>query len=603
MAKQINTRIQLKRDSLTNWNESSLILKPGELGIAYVDVATKDAKGNIVHVPTALLKVGENVDNSTKTFKELPFISAIAADVYAWAKKEGIEIIDEGTGECISDVAWDATKNALVLSRTDVVTPSELSTALANYYTKGEIDGKVTTINDEIAKKVAKTDYEADKATFATKTELGNVDAKFASYNTTVAQKAIDDAQDAEIAKKVDKIDGYSLVADTEIERLANVDNYDDSEITETVSGQSSDIEKIVEFLGGWTEDESGNKSLVVEDMALSTDLVTAVENIDRLVFEMRDEIGWDDYDKEDPGYYEGADITSALHAVQEQVYGPGGAVDAIRMFIASGDIESSRNFGDAADLATAVENNVARIAEIQELLGEDDRMLGTVTQAVAELQEGIGLKADASYVGELPSDTEATTVVDYIDAKTANIASDERVSGLEDRIGDIEADYLTSTDKTALQEQITANANAITVLTDGIDPNKIDGLTDLVNWANEHAPEVASIKEDIEALDDRVTTAEGNATAAVTTAGEAKTTAEGAATVAGEAKTLAQEAKDAATNATTGAAASAEAAAASALAAKGSEDAAKGYAEAAATDADDAEVARAAAVVLYQLI
>ena len=50
-----------------------------------------------------------------------------------------------------------------------------------------------------------------------------------------------------------------------------------------------------------------------------------------------------------------------------------------------------------------------------------------------------------------------------------------------------------------ALQAQITANTNAITTITEGIDPDKIDGLTDLVKWADEHAPEVASIKADIE--------------------------------------------------------------------------------------------------------
>lgn len=141
--KILNTRIQLKRDTLTNWNESSLVLKPGELAVAYVDVATKDEKGDIVHVPTAILKAGENKEGSTKTFKELPFVSAIAADVYAWAKKEGIEVIDEGTGEVISDVAWDATRNALVISRTDVVTPTKLTNALKSYYTKGEIDALI----------------------------------------------------------------------------------------------------------------------------------------------------------------------------------------------------------------------------------------------------------------------------------------------------------------------------------------------------------------------------------------------------------------------------------------------------------------------------
>ena len=144
MAKQINTRIQLKHDSLTNWNQSSIVLKPGEVGVAYVDVATKDAKGNIIHFPTALLKVGENKENSTATFKDLPFVSALAADVYGWAKENGIYVEVTGEGEAIANVEWKATEThpngALVITKTNVVTPSELETALADYYTKTEID-------------------------------------------------------------------------------------------------------------------------------------------------------------------------------------------------------------------------------------------------------------------------------------------------------------------------------------------------------------------------------------------------------------------------------------------------------------------------------
>lgn len=181
--KILNTRIQLKRDTLTNWNESSIVLKPGELAVAYVDVATTDAKGNIVHVPTAILKAGENVENSTKTFKELPFVSAIAADVYAWAKKEGIEVIDEGTGEVISDVAWDATRNALVLSRIDVVTPIELTNALQNYYTKGEIDALIAGLS--VGALEGRIGAVETAVTTTLPGQIEAVDAKFADYTKT----------------------------------------------------------------------------------------------------------------------------------------------------------------------------------------------------------------------------------------------------------------------------------------------------------------------------------------------------------------------------------------------------------------------------------
>lgn len=71
-------------------------------------------------------------------------------------------------------------------------------------------------------------------------------------------------------------------------------------------------------------------------------------------------------------------------------------------------------------------------------------------------------------FVGELPEGTTATTVIGYVDAKTANIASDETVSAIDARliqaekdIDAIEADYLKAADKTELEGKITAEENA----------------------------------------------------------------------------------------------------------------------------------------------
>lgn len=82
--KNLNVRIVNKNGSLTDWNSSDLVLKTGEIALAYVEVATKDAKGNIINVPRYLMKVGH--DN--KTFAELDWLVAPASDVYAWAKLE-----------------------------------------------------------------------------------------------------------------------------------------------------------------------------------------------------------------------------------------------------------------------------------------------------------------------------------------------------------------------------------------------------------------------------------------------------------------------------------------------------------------------------------
>jgi len=126
------------------------------------------------------------------------------------------------------------------------------------------------------------------------------------------------------------------------------------------------------------------------------------------------------------------------------------------------------------------------------------DEAIAAAKKAGDDAQADVDALADL--VGTLPEGATETTVVDYINAKTANIASNDTVNGIDERLAAVEGDYLKTADKTALQEQITANANAITTLTNGVDPEKIDGLNDLVEWADTHAPEVASIKEDIEA-------------------------------------------------------------------------------------------------------
>ena len=78
--KIINTRLQLKYDTLANWQavENSFIPKAGELIIINVPAAA----GVIASEPAILFKVG----NGTDVLSALPFTSGLAGDVHAWAK-------------------------------------------------------------------------------------------------------------------------------------------------------------------------------------------------------------------------------------------------------------------------------------------------------------------------------------------------------------------------------------------------------------------------------------------------------------------------------------------------------------------------------------
>lgn len=71
---------------------------------------------------------------------------------------------------------------------------------------------------------------------------LGNVD------NTSDANKPVSTATQTALNSKVDKVDGKSLVLDSEIERLASVHNYDDTEIKEEIDKKADKSE--VDLIG-----------------------------------------------------------------------------------------------------------------------------------------------------------------------------------------------------------------------------------------------------------------------------------------------------------------------------------------------------------------
>lgn len=76
--KTFNTRIQMKYDTYANWTTNNPVPLQGEICVVVVPASS----GSVVQEPAILFKVGDG----TKTFNELPYISAAAADVYDWAK-------------------------------------------------------------------------------------------------------------------------------------------------------------------------------------------------------------------------------------------------------------------------------------------------------------------------------------------------------------------------------------------------------------------------------------------------------------------------------------------------------------------------------------
>ena len=82
-AKILNVRIKNKYDSYENWVASGLVLEAGEIAIAHTTVDVKVNNGTVKH-PALLMKVGDG----EKTFANLPWMSAKAADVLSVCKDE-----------------------------------------------------------------------------------------------------------------------------------------------------------------------------------------------------------------------------------------------------------------------------------------------------------------------------------------------------------------------------------------------------------------------------------------------------------------------------------------------------------------------------------
>lgn len=182
--KTLNTRIQLKYDSYKNWHDNNPTLLAGEIAIATIESADNQAQ----NPPTILFKVGPGEFNS------LSWASGLAADVYAWAKKSGIEITKNGTGNVIASMSWDSVNNKIVYETASVATSEGLGnlqvalesliTKVNDMYTNAQIDEKVADA------KAAGTNAKSELDTYKTSNDSeisgikGRVDAVEGSITT-----------------------------------------------------------------------------------------------------------------------------------------------------------------------------------------------------------------------------------------------------------------------------------------------------------------------------------------------------------------------------------------------------------------------------------
>lgn len=246
--KIINTRVQLKYDTLTNWLASSVILKAGEVAIA--TIATTNSNSGLT--PPA---IGIKVGDGKNTFANLNWIQAVAGDVPTWAK--------EAAGATVK--SWiDGAIGAIPAAPSGAGTTTFTSAKLIKSVTQDE-GGKITNVTYE--------DITIDAVSGLTArlegidTAIGTkLDANLASTAATTTNKLIDDA-----AAK-----GYADAAQSAAESTAS------SALSAAKTAILGEANYSGTVKGAYAEAKKANDAIAALDVTDSgTGVVTAISQTD----------------------------------------------------------------------------------------------------------------------------------------------------------------------------------------------------------------------------------------------------------------------------------------------------------------------------------
>lgn len=251
--KTLKTRIQLKYDTLANWNAVASTFVPNKGEVCFVEIPTGDATATTA--PTVLFKVGDG----KATWGALKWGSALAADVYAWAKAASPQaIIDSAVNSAVGSVvkSLNGLKGDLTISGDNRITFTAADSKITASFKFTEADktvlnsgitaAKVSTYDgyqDKIDAKytkpsggIPKTDLAAtvqaslgaadnavstdDFNAFKTQNTQDIADAKAAGTAASAALESYKETNEAALANKVDKtitVNGHALSANVTV--------------------------------------------------------------------------------------------------------------------------------------------------------------------------------------------------------------------------------------------------------------------------------------------------------------------------------------------------------------------------------------------------
>lgn len=492
--KELQTRIALKYDSFENWQKSELVLLAGELGICTISNTETTGSKEATTNPTVLFKVGDG----TTPAKNLKWASALAADVYDWAKSETVvldgKVLKFKTGETVNH-SVDLSKFALA---SDLSTLSgevaEIKASLGGSSDIGkaidDVEARLDVVEgtgagsikkavaDAVAEVKAYADTaEADALAAAkshTNTEVKKVADDLATAKTDIATNTSDIAENADaIAQEVtDRTNAVSAL-DTAYKAADKAIN---DKIGGSYSSSATVHAAIVDAKKAGTDAASAVSTLETAKVDKNTrDIATntgeIAKNTQAISAEVTRATGVE------------ADFESRISAMEtfwDTTADTDGVVNKLKEI--QEYIESDES--GAATMAGNIQKNAQDIEALQNIVKDGGTLETRVDQAEADIGAVEGR-----------TDTLEATVAGYNGTNTVKKAIDAVSVRAEKGITDA-----ATADGKAVAAQNTADAVKSAV------ENTTTGLAATKKIADDAASEVASLKT-------RVGTAEGNIT------------------------------------------------------------------------------------------
>lgn len=498
MANFLNTRIRLKYDLYTNWNEKNPVLLEGEVAIAVPGTNL----GSVETAASCLMKVG----NGTSHFNDLPWLNAPAADVHTWAKKSEAEFKAWLTS---ADGPKLATQEDLTKLDTRVTAiENDLNTATTG------LKAKVTAIENELNAETTGLKARMDTAegnigTLEDKVEAleaitgtGNTGAGTTLVGRIEALETDNTTNKTNIAENTTNI-GKNTTAIGVLNGDVNTDGSVAKKVADAVAveknraeGVEGDLQDAIDVINGTAETEGSIKHAVAAEATARGTAITEAKN------ELQGNINAvsgvanaaDTLSKENQGKLNtliGTDTGLSARAI---------AADEINTLIKGSDPEGGKTIEDIANLVKYVDENAGDIAELVSTVDGHTTSISNLTESVNNLTtKDTELAGDITEINTLigtlgEGETlpqEKTTLIESLKAvdtaaqTAASTAKTEAVAAAKEYTDDqIEAATAAHTE---LDNRVTKVEGKLTGVADG------EKVTDLIATAKSEAISTAA--------------------------------------------------------------------------------------------------------------